>query len=103
MVTVSFKVRDGIYQGFGATGHAGYAPIGQDIVCAAISALTQGTLSAIYKLSQCELEVYGNILGKLGCRIRSPDDTAQILMAGLEAALQELETEYGSYVSVCRE
>ena len=33
------------------TGHAGYAPPGQDIVCAAVSTLTQGLIASIEGLT----------------------------------------------------
>lgn len=41
------------------SGHAGYAPLGQDIVCAAISALTQTLIASIEELTgnkiKCDL------------------------------------------------
>ena len=46
--TVRFYRRsDGALTGYCAFGHAGYAEAGQDIVCAAISALTQSTLNGL--------------------------------------------------------
>lgn len=41
MTRVTFLYRRGRPCGFRASGHAGYADSGEDIVCAAISALTQ--------------------------------------------------------------
>ena len=46
--TVRFYRRsDGVLTGYCAVGHSGYAEAGQDIVCAAISALTQSTLNGL--------------------------------------------------------
>ena len=46
--TVTFVKRsDGALIGFSAIGHSGYAEAGSDIVCAAISALTQSTLNGL--------------------------------------------------------
>ena len=46
--TVAFYRRaDGALTGYRAQGHTGYAEAGQDIVCAAISALTQSTLNGL--------------------------------------------------------
>lgn len=101
MITITFKSKDGLCQGFDAIGHAGYAPIGQDIVCAAVSALIQGTALAIEKMSGSETEIAENVLGDYRFQARSPDGVAQILLAGLEIALQEIQTEYGTYVEVC--
>ena len=46
--TVTFLKRsDGALIGYRANGHSGYAESGADIVCAAISALTQTTLNGL--------------------------------------------------------
>ena len=42
-----FRRADGTLTGYRAEGHAGYADEGHDIVCAAISALTQSTLNGL--------------------------------------------------------
>ncbi|HKM38972.1 MAG TPA: ribosomal-processing cysteine protease Prp [bacterium] len=45
MITVQLQFRtEGIVVGYVVTGHADYAPCGSDIVCAAVSALTQAAL-----------------------------------------------------------
>ena len=46
--TVAFMRRsDGALIGYQAEGHSGYACAGADIVCAAVSALTQSTLNGL--------------------------------------------------------
>ena len=40
MTKVVFYKRNGVYYGFRESGHAGFADAGQDILCAAISAMT---------------------------------------------------------------
>lgn len=47
MVTASFFGRGAAYTGFKVLGHSGYAPAGQDIVCAAVSAMTMLTINLI--------------------------------------------------------
>ncbi|MBE6631081.1 MAG: ribosomal-processing cysteine protease Prp [Ruminococcaceae bacterium] len=47
MTKITFFKKDGIYYGFRETGHAGYAESGDDIVCAAISAMTMLVINAI--------------------------------------------------------
>lgn len=44
MITITFKPE---FSGFTSAGHAGYAERGQDIVCSAVSALTQAVASHI--------------------------------------------------------
>ena len=40
MTKITFFKRNGVYYGFRETGHSGYADAGEDIVCAALSAMT---------------------------------------------------------------
>ena len=40
MTKVTIFKQQGLYKGFEVSGHSGYADAGEDIVCAAISALT---------------------------------------------------------------
>ena len=41
MTKFRFLQRKGVYFGFEASGHSGFADAGQDILCAALSAMTQ--------------------------------------------------------------
>jgi len=47
MTKITFFKRDGVYYGFRETGHSGFADEGDDIVCAAISAMTMLIINAI--------------------------------------------------------
>ncbi len=47
MTKIQFFKRDGIYYGFEEIGHAGYAEAGEDVVCAAISAMTMLIINAV--------------------------------------------------------
>ena len=44
MTKIAFIHSEGVLVGFDAHGHTGYADAGEDIVCAAVSALTQATV-----------------------------------------------------------
>ena len=69
MIVISVR-KDGIT----VSGHAGYAPAGQDIVCAGVSALTQTLIGSIedltsdkikYKISPGGVDIeYGNLSEK---------------------------------------
>lgn len=98
---MSFHVSgDGICTGFSARGHAGYSAGGNDIVCAAVSALTQGAVISLEKLAG-KAVIQEKSDGCLICRIRNPDDQTQLIFAGLELSLLELQKEYGNYIDVC--
>ncbi|NLE12374.1 MAG: ribosomal-processing cysteine protease Prp [Clostridiales bacterium] len=47
MTKVTFFRRDGIYYGFKETGHTGYGESGDDVLCAALSAMTMLIINAI--------------------------------------------------------
>ena len=72
MTTVTvFCEADGALSGFDCRGHADYAEAGEDIVCAAVSALTQGTLNGLlnvlkapvaYKINEKDGVLIGEII-----------------------------------------
>lgn len=43
-------------QGLLVSGHAGYAPVGQDIVCAAVSALTLTLIRGLREIAEMEIK-----------------------------------------------
>ena len=47
MTKVTFFKKNGVYYGFRESGHSGFADEGDDIVCAAISAMTMLIINAI--------------------------------------------------------
>ena len=47
MVKITFYKSNGVFYAFEETGHSGYADSGNDIVCAAISAMTMLVVNAI--------------------------------------------------------
>lgn len=106
MTRVSFLVAQDSIIGFHAQGHSGYAESGQDIVCAAVSALTQTAqlgLEEVLKITPEILRdddrgVYGLELPK-GLE---PDKLAkaQIIFRTLEAGLKSIEMSYPEFVRV---
>lgn len=56
MTEITFFKRNGVYYGFKETGHSGYADAGQDIVCAALSAMTMLIVNTIEVSYACDVE-----------------------------------------------
>ena len=57
MITIRlWRLADGSINGFAVNGHADYAPKGQDIICAAVSAVTQ---AALLGLTTCRIKPRG--------------------------------------------
>ena len=53
MTEITVFLKDGKPIGFDAHGHTGYAECGEDIVCAAVSAITQTAAMAVTDIDRC--------------------------------------------------
>ena len=67
MITTAFHRRDGALLSATVSGHAGYAPAGEDVVCAAVSSAVQLTANAL-------TEVLGT-----AARVRVSENTVSIV------------------------
>ena len=92
--------------GFEATGHAGYAEEGQDIVCAEVSALTQATLNGlrnvlgapvIFDVDPEEALVTARLMPEA---TDQQVDGAQILLRTLLEALQAIQRDFPQNVRI---
>jgi len=90
--------------GFKISGHAGYAPAGEDIICAAVSALAQATVNGlknvlgapvIFDVDDEAPLVEARLLPEV-----SPDmfEKAQILFQTLLQAIESIQRDYPQYV-----
>ena len=96
-----FKVGKDIV-GFAAEGHTGFARYGEDIVCAAVSVLTQTAVIGLQELLGIAVDVQIKD-GFLKCTLpqKLPDQVwqqsqliMQVMYAGLKAVFQEYGTAY---------
>src|SRR5699024_3538205 len=89
---------------FTIDGHAGYAEPGQDIVCAAVSGISFGTINAIQSLLSVELPIKQGEDGFLSCKVprfkANVHEKIQLLLDGMIASLQSVAFEYGQFVTV---
>ena len=105
--TVAFYRRpDGRQTGYRAAGHTGYAESGADIVCAAVSALTQATLNGLKGVLKAPtmFEV-DDRAAMLEVRL-APEATedqvaqAQLLLVTLQEAIEAIERSYPQNVRI---
>ncbi|MBU6146010.1 MAG: ribosomal-processing cysteine protease Prp [Paenibacillaceae bacterium] len=87
------------------SGHAGYAPEGSDIVCAAVSMVSFGTVHAIGTLTGVQITVHAGARGQLDVvcsedQARVPD--VQLLLRGMEAMMQLIAHHYPDHVRIVR-
>ena len=99
--TVTFVKRsDGALLGYRAEGHSGYAESGADIVCAAISALTQSTLNGLKNVLKAPVMFDQDDGGAFIEAMLTPEATeaqiqqAQLLLVTLLEGLQAIQREY---------
>jgi uncharacterized protein YsxB (DUF464 family) len=94
MITITVKKRNGVYESFESRGHAGYAQEGEDIICAAVSALIINTVNSIESFTEDALDVaeddgYVSFHFVKGCGERS-----MLLMDSLLLGLTQIENSY---------
>lgn len=92
--------------GFDAVGHTGYADAGEDIVCAAVSAITQTAAAGITELikAPCALEI---VDGELHLMLESSVegellDKAELILGTMLLGLRSIETDYSDYLKVLK-
>ena len=105
--TVAFYRRaDGTLMGYRAEGHTGYAEAGSDIVCAAVSALTQSTLNGLRNVLKAPVMYEIDDQGPLLEAVLTPEATkgqveaAQLLLQTLLEGLQAIERSYPRNVRI---
>ena len=105
MTTITFHMEGSRITGFDVSGHSGYAPEGEDIVCAAVSALTQGTLNGLLNVLKAPVDYHidekdGILTAALGEVPEGKRAGAQLLLETLVSALQMIEADYARFLRV---
>lgn len=90
--------------GFEVSGHSGYAEVGKDIVCAAVSAIVQTAILGLTDVVGIEV-VYHQRSGKARCRL--PEwltgdlrREANIVLETMLCGLKSIQEGYGPYIKV---
>ena len=97
---VIFKKKDRI-SGFEISGHTGYAEEGSDIVCSAVSSVSQMALLGIKDVLKLNIffEISDGFL-KLSLGKNVENESAQVLLKSMKKSLREIQKEYGNYVKL---
>ncbi|HBG01499.1 MAG TPA: ribosomal-processing cysteine protease Prp [Firmicutes bacterium] len=103
---VFYRAKEGGWQGFRAHGHTNYAQHGEDIVCAAISVLTQTAILGLTRVIgiDCLVRVDENE-GLLLCILPAgltgeQWEQAQLVLNVLHVGVLATEEGYGTHVNV---
>lgn len=101
MITITVKKRKDAYESFVSSGHAGYAEEGQDIICAAVSALIINTVNSIENFTDDQIQAEEKD-GYVSFRFKKPiTDRGTLLMDSLVLGLTEIAHDYNNrYLTV---
>lgn len=94
MIAVSVR-KDGIK----VSGHANYAEIGKDIVCAGVTALTQTLIRSIENLTSDKIE-YEISPGKADIHFRNLSGAGMLLVDSFFIGICQIADEFPEYVRV---
>ena len=101
MITIKVRKKNGSYEEFISKGHAGYAEAGQDIVCAAVSALIITTVNSLEKFTDDKFDVQEKD-GFVSIYFRNNlSERGMLLMDSLLLGLTEIAGSYNNrYLTV---
>lgn len=94
MIEVSVR-KDGIT----VSGHAGYAPAGQDIVCAGVTALTQTLIKSIEDLTEDKIQ-YSISPGRVDINYGNLSERSRTLVDSFFIGICKVADEYPDYVRI---
>ena len=104
MTEITVLEKRGRLVGFDATGHTGYAEEGEDIVCAAVSAITQTAVIGITEVikAPCALDISdGELHLMLERSVKGKQlEQAELIIGTMLAGLRSIETDYSDYLKL---
>lgn len=104
MTEITVYSKHGGVVGFDAEGHTGYADAGEDIVCAAVSAVTQTAVIGITELikAPCALEIVDGELHLMLDRSVKGDllKKAELILGTMLLGLRSIENDYSDYLKL---
>ena len=104
MINIKFFKKDGMFLGFEISGHSGYAKSGHDIVCAAVSAVSQSTCLGIIEILKLNAKLkQDDKLGYLYLRLPNNIDKqkfehAQTLLVTMQQSLENIAFQFNDYI-----
>ncbi|EOT42064.1 ribosomal-processing cysteine protease Prp [Enterococcus columbae] len=102
-----YRIESGTIHQFRITGHAGAGAYGEDVVCAAVSALSLNAINSVASLAGVKMQVEADQEngGFLQATIsedltQEQKNVAQILLESLLLGLESIQEEYQQYIQV---
>ena len=106
MIAVYMLQKGGHTVGFEAAGHAMFREAGSDIVCSAVSALTQTAVLGLTELLELELDLSIDEEEGICCRLKpgltpGQQQQAQLILDTMWIGLRSIEESYAENLRVC--
>lgn len=93
MIKIIIKTDEDKIIGYNVFGHANFAPKGKDIVCSAVSSITQTALLGLKELLKKDIE-FEQDNGLLRVQINNPDKDSNLLLETMFLGLKKIEKIY---------
>lgn len=104
MVEIAVFLQKNKFSGFEVKGHSGYAEHGEDIVCSAISAITQTAVIGLQNyLGKISLNIKDGFLKCCFCIDKLSEvnmKESQIIIETMILGLKSIEESYGNYINI---
>lgn len=103
MINVYFYFVNKKIIGFRIEGHAKYAPYGQDIVCAAVSTISQAVVKGLMQVQKMNITYNSNEkAGYMEMLLKERVSDAQVLLQTMLVTLEDIEQQYPNNVKIHR-
>ena len=100
MIKVKAVITDGVFESLRVKGHADFAPNGQDLVCAGVSAIVIGGINSIEHHESFQIfQESGLTVIKLKPNEQITNHDAVVINTIL-TQLETIEASYGKYISL---
>ena len=100
MTNIALIRSDGVLVGFDARGHTGFADAGEDIVCAAVSALTQAAVIGMQEVLSLPVRMERDDRAGRLMAVVAPEHapSARVLLETLRLSLSAICAQYPGFV-----
>ena len=105
MIKIKYHYTDDFRRkGFTIKGHADFAPIGQDIVCSAVTSNSIGVINSLDILAKVKFDSVIGQEGHIECLIKEEDlnDKTDLLLEHFELTMKSIQKDYPNNIKILK-
>lgn len=104
MINVKYYYDDDFnIKGFCLKGHAGFAELGNDIVCSAVTSNAIAVINSLDRLQRVGFETIVADEGHIECIVDASDiEKSKLLLEHFQLAVDEIKREYPKYIKILK-